>query len=179
MLNKELNYSHWIITGAESSGKTSLGQYLRDRFNYFLLEEQARTYFEERGSYVYFRDDIYKITFHTLQAQWRNSTPGKIQIWDTDLLNLYIWESIKYEESLALRELWLESIRRLNPLYILCIPDLPWEQDPFREAPNKKMRHEIYRTHKQVLSDFGLPFVEVSGTGPARFENISQILTNL
>ncbi len=78
-----------IVTGPESSGKSTLCKALSKYFNIPFCKEYAREYLDalNRG---YNQDDLLKIAKGQLQAE------NGIQLLDTDLVTLKVWSKYKY-----------------------------------------------------------------------------------
>lgn len=55
-------------------------------------------------------------------------------------------------------------------LYLLCLPDIPWEPDPLRENGGEH-RQQLFDAYKNELVKRNLNFIEVGGIGDARLEN--------
>jgi len=154
-----------IVTGPESSGKTTLCKALSKHFNLPFSKEFAREYL-----YVlnrdYNPDDLFKIAKGQLQ------TENGLQLLDTDLITLKIWSEYKYGSC----DKWiLSQIKKQkseNRVYLLCKPDIPWEADPQRENPND--REELFEIYKKEIASLGHDYFVVEGEN--RTENcISKI----
>ena len=122
------------ITGPESSGKTTLCSSLSEHYTISFIPEFARTYLEEtEGKYQ--QSDLDTIA----QGQLKSlvSSKDKIVICDTDFSVLEIWSEYKYKNT---SELIKKLVRKeLFDLHILCIPDIPWEEDPLRETETTRI----------------------------------------
>ena len=78
-----------IVTGPESSGKTTLCKALSKHFHLPFSKEYARGYLDALNR-DYNQDDLFKIAKGQLQAE------NEIQLLDTDLITLKIWSKYKY-----------------------------------------------------------------------------------
>ena len=78
-----------IVTGPESSGKTTLCKALSKHFNLPFSKEYARKYLDALNR-DYNQEDLLKIAKEQLQAE------NGIQLLDTDLITLKIWSEYKY-----------------------------------------------------------------------------------
>ena len=54
-------------------------------------------------------------------------------------------------------------------MYLLCAPDIEWEDDPARDMPVG--REGIFAMFEEALAVRRLPFAVISGEGDERFEN--------
>ena len=157
-----------IITGPESSGKTTLCKDLSKHFKIPFAKEFAREYLDLLNR-DYNQDDLLKI------AKGQLASEHNIQLLDTDLITIKIWSEYKYGNC----ENWiLEQIEKQkdeNRFYLLCKPDLKWEYDPLRENPND--RNEIFEIYKQELQILGHKFLLIKGEGRNE-KAIQNLLTN-
>lgn len=167
----------WVLTGPESSGKTTLAQALSEQLRWPVLPELARGYLAQRatdtaqGPYRYRPSDLIAL----VQAQQGQETQvhnTDHHILDTDLLTLTIWWQEKYGPVPALfNEAWLSQSPRM---YLLCRPDLPWEMDPLRENPNDRER--LFGLYEQQLRRRDCPYAICEGEGASRTENALAII---
>ena len=154
-----------IVTGPESSGKTTLCKALSKHFNLPFLKEYARGYLNALNR-DYNQDDLLKIAKEQLQSE------NGIQLLDTDLITLKIWSEYKYESCDSWILTQIEKQKSEKRFYLLCKPDIPWEADPQRENPNG--REELFEIYKKETESFGHDYFVVEGEN--RTENsISKI----
>jgi nicotinamide riboside kinase len=127
-----------VITGPESSGKTTLSVALSTYLTLPLVPEYARQYLEDRGG-AYDRSDLLMIAQGQATLERRAVSLGADAIiCDTDLLTIVIWSDEKYG---CCDTLIRDMYERDKPdLYLLCKPDIPWEPDPLRENPSDRDR---------------------------------------
>ena len=143
-----------IVTGPESSGKTTLCNALSKHFNLPFSKEYAREYLEKLNS-NYTQDDLLKIAKGQLQ------TENGLQLLDTDLITLKIWSEYKYGscDNWILTQIEKQKIE--NRFYLICKPDLTWQPDKQRENPND--RDSLFEIYKQKLNDLGHKYFIVEG----------------
>ena len=84
---------HIIITGPESSGKTTLSQGIAARLNTTYTTEYARKFLETLNR-EYTQEDLISIAKGQLQNERKNR--NSIAIHDTDLITVKIWSEFKY-----------------------------------------------------------------------------------
>lgn len=147
------------IIGPECTGKSELSEYLAEYFKTCWVKEYARPYLENLNR-PYDENDLLKIAHGQIRMEdeWI-SEANDIMICDTNLLVIKIWSDFKYgrcnKEILNLFE------TRAYDLYLLTYIDIPWQEDPQREHPDKReMLWEIYR---KELSKQSIPFIEIKG----------------
>ena len=132
-----------IVTGPESSGKTTLAKALSKYFKIPSSKEYAREYLKNFTK-DYMQEDLLKIAKGQLASE-QNTT-----LLDTDLITIKIWSNYKYGNC----NKWiLNQIRKQKSekrFYLLCKPDIEWKADPLRENP--KNRVELFKLHKKPNS---------------------------
>lgn len=155
------------ITGPESTGKSELTQALSAHFGGRSVPEFARTYLEQRRR-PYLWEDLAMIA-RDQHHQHRSALLGNTGplFLDTDGLTLSIWSQFKYGRVDPV----VEQIALNSPAqaYLLCDIDLPWEDDPLREHPDK--RSELFEIHHNAVLATQKPFRIVRGLGAMRFHN--------
>tara|TARA_B100001250_G_scaffold172632_1_gene148621 strand:+ start:10309 stop:10806 length:498 start_codon:yes stop_codon:yes gene_type:complete len=133
-----------IITGPESSGKTTLCKILANHFKIPFSEEYARKYLAKLDR-KYTQKDLIKIAKKQLQFEQDK------RILDTDLITIKIWSNYKYGNC----EKWiLEQIQKQKSkqrFYLLCKPDIKWEKDTLRENPKNRM--DLFQLYKKELEN--------------------------
>ena len=152
--NKEMYSLDWKIgfTGPESSGKTTLANWLAEELKLSVSPEFARSYLAVTPSYS--QDTL------DFMARRQFSENNKAQICDTELLVFYVWSTEKYGQvSPLIQELLKEQ--RIHH-YFLCAPDIPWEEDPLRENPHDRER--LFDCYKNLLEEWRLPFSVLKGS---------------
>lgn len=154
----EKTSNHLIVTGPESSGKTTLCQGLAHHFNTSFTEEYARTYLEKRQG-RYSRQDLLPIAMGQLQKEKNNS--NSLAIHDTDLLTIKIWSEYKYSFCDPWIKQQIEKQKEQNRLYLLCKADIPWQADPLREHPNN--RTELFNIYLKELHKLDLNYHIIEG----------------
>ena len=149
-----MNLHKIIITGPESSGKTTLCEQLSNHFNISFSKEFARYYINslDREYIIY---DLLSIAKGQLECEFNS------QLLDTDLITIKIWSEYKYGSC----DKWIldqiEKQKTENRFYLLCSPDIPWQADNQRENPND--RENIFKIYKQELENLGHDYFIVEG----------------
>ncbi len=157
-----------VLTGPESTGKTTLAEQLARHFGGTWIPEYARTYVETINRPYAYRDVIH-IVRHQIEVLKNPDMPGNPFLFlDTDLIILKIWFHVVYGH---VPEGLQEAIRKRKiDLYLLCRPDIPWVSDPVRENPGRK-REELYVMYEEEIRGGGFAYKVVSGRGEERFRN--------
>ena len=135
-----------IVTGPESSGKTTLCKALSKHFKIPFSKEYAREYLNPLIR-DYTKEDLIKIAKGQLKSE-KNSS-----LLDTDLITIKIWSNYKYGscDNWILEQ--IETQKTENRFYLLCKPYIAWKADPLRENPtNRKHLFEIYKKELKKLN---------------------------
>ncbi|MAX06303.1 MAG: ATPase [Flavobacteriales bacterium] len=156
-----------IITGPESSGKTTLCKSLSNHFKIPFSKEYARKYLEKIER-KYNKEDLIKIAEAQLKSE------QKLKILDTDLITIKIWSYYKYGSC----DKWIleqvEKQKHTKRFYLLCKPDIAWEEDKLRENPKNRM--ELFEIYKKELENLSHDYYIVEGNNRSAHV-ISKILT--
>ena len=143
-----------IVTGPESSGKTTLGKELSKHFKIPFTKEFAREYLTNLDK-DYTQNDLSAI------AKGQLASEHNFQLLDTDLITIKIWSEYKYGNC----EKWIldtiEKQKTEKRFYLLCKPDIHWEADPLRENPNN--RNGLFELYKKELEDLEYNYLIVKG----------------
>jgi len=156
----------FVLTGPESTGKTTLATLLANRFEAPLVEEQARSYLNNLTK-PYELHDVLKMA--------ENQNPSLLFL-DTDLITFKIWLKIKYNKEIE----WINNAisNQPNKHYFLCAIDLPWEVDPLREHPRIEDREFIFEQHLNILKQNKFSFSIISGNAEMRLKKCVNFLEN-
>ena len=165
-----------VITGPESTGKTTLSRKLSKYFEFPLVEEYAVDYLIKTGGKYIYRD-LLKIAKGQIEKENRivNETNSDLIISDTDLLTIKIWSKVKFGK---ISRWIMKTIRnRHYDHYLLCYPDIPWEYDPFRENPND--REWLFELYEKELKKYRKKYTIIKGNEEIRFNSASEIINDL
>jgi nicotinamide riboside kinase len=164
-----------VVTGPESSGKTTLASALAAALHTVWAPEFSRTYLAHLGR-PYERKDLKTIRLG--QAAWEawyaqqlsHQTTFQPLVCDTDWTVVHIWEQYKFgspdPQSPASRPQF--SILNSQFLYLLCAPDIPWQPDPLREHPEE--RDVLFGMYETLLRGIGAQYIVVSGSVEQRLQ---------
>ena len=147
------------ITGPESSGKSTLFDFLTRGLGTVGVKEYAREYLEKNGTNYSFEDLLNIAKKQISNRKQEESKASKYLICDTDALVLKIWAEEKFHKSIDIVEEALSS----SPcnLYLLCKPDIPWLDDPQRENPLDRER--LFEKYLDYLKKYKLNYQIISG----------------
>jgi NadR type nicotinamide-nucleotide adenylyltransferase len=162
-----------VVTGPESTGKSTLAIQLAKHYNTIFIPEYARTFVESLDRpYTY--EDIEHIARRQVQdLKEYQSNARNILFLDTYLIITKVWFEVVYQRCPG----WLvEAIQYPDiSLFLLCSTDIPWEPDPVRENGGE-MREKLFHIYQQELEKFGFPYRVITGIGPERLENAIRLV---
>ncbi len=169
----ERNIRHkFVISGPESTGKSTLCQQLADHFDGHIIPEYARSYLEQHGQ-EYDESDLINIADG--QQKLIDEATAEINFSDTDLLTVIIWLATRFgKENEAMLKKWIDSEA---DLYLICKPDVPWVYDPLRECEH--IREDLFDLHIQLLDEYNKDYVIIEGSYPKRFDQAVLAVNNV
>lgn len=158
-----------VVTGPESTGKTTLATALGAHFGVPQVGETARHYAEARlaEGRALTAGDAEPIARAAIEAEdaLLAASPAMLVL-DTDLISTVLYARHYYGSSPA----WMEEAARARrgDLYLLCDIDLPWFPDGVRDRPEQRdAMHALFRA---TLREFGCFVAPVGGSGGARLD---------
>lgn len=165
-----------VVTGAESTGKSTLTKKLSEHFDVPFVPEIARDYIEKLKHNYTFSDveKIAKVQIEMFEKYSNSDAPYVIM--DTWLIITKVWFEFVYQK---VPDWLLESIEKYKiDLFLLCDIDIPWIDDPVREngGLNRKKLHEKYIEN---LNFYKFNFEIVKGLDEMRFLKAIKIVNEL
>ena len=165
-----------VITGAESTGKSTLTERLASHFGVPYVPEIAREYVEGLNR-KYNYSDIENIAKLQIELFNKISNSGAPYIFlDTWLIVTKIWFEFVYNKIPG----WLikEIEKSKIDLFLVCNIDLPWVYDPVREngGENRKILQNKYIEN---IMRYKFDYRIISGIDDERFYNALNILKEL
>jgi NadR type nicotinamide-nucleotide adenylyltransferase len=155
------------IVGPESTGKSTLAEALAQHYQTVWVPEYARGYLSKLGR-EYDQSDLIKIAHGQLRLEdeWINDA-NRFLFCDTNLVVIKIWSEFKY--GTCAPEILQRMQERKYDLHLLTNIDLPWEADPQREHPDKRM--ELFNLYETELKNQKLPFIVIHGQQHERLQH--------
>lgn len=164
-----------VITGPESTGKSTLTNQLAAYFKVEMVSEYARTYLQKLNK-EYSKNDLTEIAKGQIVLEDKaQESDSRFIICDTSLEVIKIWSEFKYKSCDSFIS---KSLQQRQPsLYLLMTPDLPWEADPLRENPED--RDVLFDLYQKELNSSNVPFYEIYGNGAERFKMAKRIIEKI
>ncbi len=160
-----MNRQHGIIvlTGPESTGKSTLANYLSTQLRVPLLSDVSRAYVASMQD-SYTESDVLEIARLIVEQEQQMLRTASFFVSDNCLVNIMIWLRYYRWEVPA----WLQAEAELSAhkRYLLCATDLPWITDEQRQ--NEKDRHQLMEQFTTNLSVNRLTYKTISGSGEKR-----------
>lgn len=161
-----------VITGPESTGKSTLVKALAHHFQANSVSEYAREYIEKLER-PYEETDLLEIAKEQIKSEdLKVLESSSILFVDTDLTVLHIWSQVKYGRSSD----WVlqEMKTRTYDLYLVPDIDIEWTYDPQRENPEDRGR--LMKLYQQSFDERGISYHLIKGQGEQRVQNAIKIV---
>lgn len=157
-----------IVTGAESTGKTALTRELARHFKALSFSEYARQYVEELKSPYTYEDIISIAKVQHAQMSLASKMKQDLILFDTWLIITMVWSEVVFGKVPS----WIPEAIQNAPidLCLVCHNDIPWIPDPVRENGGE-MRDWLETRYLEIITQYGLNYQIVSGSGHSRFLN--------
>ncbi|MGE0019828.1 MAG: AAA family ATPase [Draconibacterium sp.] len=165
-----------VITGAESTGKSTLTEQLAAYFDTLFMPEIARSYVEGLNRKYTYNDveQIAKLQVENLNNLCTQQVPYVFV--DTWLIITKVWFEFVYNETPG----WLiDEIQKTKiDLFLVCDTDLPWIYDPVRENGGEN-RNILQNLYIKNIIEFGYNYKIVQGTNNDRLSNAIKFVEEL
>jgi NadR type nicotinamide-nucleotide adenylyltransferase len=163
------------IIGPECTGKSELSQFLAEQFRTVWVPEYAGGYIENLHR-PYEENDLLTIAHGQLRLEDEWVSDAKTVLFcDTNLYVIKVWSEFKYGK--VHPEIVSQINLRRYDHYLLTNVDLPWEDDPQREHPDK--REKLYAIYRNEMLNQSVPFTEIKGEREARRAIAVAVVKNL
>lgn len=154
-----------VLTGSESTGKTTLAHRLAAHYGTVASREFVREYALARGNELGFEDHGPIARGQMAAEDEAVAQARRVAFLDTDLLSTAVYCGHYYGQCPP----WIAAAAaaRAGDLYLLMNIDVPWVPDPARDRGDR--RAEMHALFRDRLDAMGLPYVEISGHWDERF----------
>jgi len=166
------------VIGPECTGKSELSKYLASHYKTACVDEYARAYLNKLG-HAYEKSDLTKIAHGQvrMEDEWLIDA-REVLICDTNAIVVKVWSEFNYGD--CDDEILRLISDRTYDLYLLTYIDIPWQEDPQREHPDK--REELWTIYKNELEKTKVPFIQIKGEREERrkkaIEAVDQLLAS-
>jgi len=156
------------IVGPESTGKSTMSQLLAKHYKVSWVPEYARYYCENLNAPYTLQDEVNMYYGQVaLEDAILGITENDFIICDTTFVTVKIWSDEMLVET---PQLVLDALpERPYDLYLLMDIDLPWQDDPLRDFPNK--REYFMEVWHEELKALNARYKVISGLGAVRIQN--------
>lgn len=164
------------LTGAESTGKSTLAEALAKHYKVPFVPEFAREYIRNLHGNYSFADVEFIARKQIEQYSQLLQEQHSVIILDTWLLITKVWFEVVYQRVPD----WLEaSIQHYRiDLFLVCDTDLPWEPDDVRENGGEN-RIKLQQRYINEIRKHHFQFELIQGSGEKRTQNAIQIIDEL
>ena len=138
------------------------------------LEELARSYLETIGR-NYTLEDLVEIAEQHIQLEERYSGLTDVLLLDTDPLTIEIWAAEKFGQAPSQISDIVKN--RFYNLYLLCVPEMPWEFDPLRENPDDRDR--LFQIYETKLIELSKNYTVIVGTPDERLSLSMKVIQKM
>lgn len=170
-----------LITGTESSGKTTLIKSLGKLYNTSWCEEVGRHYPDQ---YTGGNEEVYN-TLDFSRMAWLHKekelstyrTANRVAFVDTDAVVTQYYSQLYLQESNEI----IESIIKSNQydLILMLCPDVAWVADGKRLNSDQARRIQLHEKLKDMYHERGFSVVEVSGNYKERLDKAIALIDAL
>lgn len=118
---------------------------------------------EAGADYRYTAEDLKEIWRLQCQEEALLRRENDMVICDTAHFVMAVWNEVKFSAP----ELCLNELRKQQPIdydyVLLCAPDIAWEADPLREAPDQRLRLALFERYDYLIKEASLPYSIIRG----------------
>ena len=163
-----------VLTGAESTGKTTLAAALAAHYETVFAPEYLRKFVDTKGSLPVESDTDSIARGHLQQEQHYLAQANRVLFLDTDLISTCLYHAYFF----GAQPRWVQemALERRADLYLLMGTDIPWVADPGqRDSPEgREATQELF---VKVLQS--VPHVHIGGTHAERLSAAQQHVDRL
>ncbi len=153
-----------VLTGAESTGKTTLAQALAAHYDTVWAPEYLRQFVDDKGSLPVASDTPLIARGHLVQEEHYRRRARHVLFLDTDLVSTCLY----HQHFFGTPPGWVlkQAGERRADLYLLMNTDIPWVSDPGqRDGPaTRDIMHSLF-----LAAMAAVPHVVISGAFKQRF----------
>jgi len=165
-----------VLTGAESTGKTTLARRLAAAYETVWMPEYVRLFVEEKGRLPVPSDAGAIARGHLAGEVALLPRAHRLLFLDTDLLSNCIYNAHYFGHNPA----WIveASVTHQADLYLLADNDIPWTPDP-GQRDSRDVRDVLQARFEAMLVARGVAWVKLSGSLEARMRRAKEAVDRL
>lgn len=176
--NHEITMIKIVVTGVESSGKTTLAGRIAEYYDIPLVKEYTRAYLQGKNG-AYNEGDLVQILEGQLASEQNvKAISPRAIVCDTGPYVIKVWSRDKYH---SVDPRILESIKAYQAdLFVLpYIDGIEYEEDPLREHPDLADRQRLFGMYLEEMANQNVPFVIPHGSEEERLSQVIGVVNSL
>lgn len=163
-----------LLTGPESTGKTSVAHALSRHLGYPVVPEYLRAFWQSNGGCRF--EDLEGIAATQLALEYEGAQgPSRYVLCDTSPLSTLLYARHYFGRTTPLLERWADPSR--YDVILLFDDDIPWVQDGQRDGP--EARSALKNAFREVLDQQKAPYHVIQGSGTARVDAALAVLADV
>lgn len=163
-----------VILGTESTGKTTLTERLAKHFNCSIVKEAGRDLIANSNSFEF--EDLYRVALeHAKRIDKTVLEDSPLMIIDTDIHITKSYANFIFDKTLEVEKKIYNSNKA--DLYLYLNNNVEYVQDGTRLSEVE--RNLLDHSHRQVLIEHNIDFIEVKGNWDERFEKAVEQIKKL
>ncbi len=164
-----------VLTGSESTGKSTLAERLAAHYQVELVPEFVRGFAERKAGPIEFSDHGPIARGQIALEDEHIARAAQLVIQDTDLLSTVVY----CRHYFGACPPWIEEAARMRrpDVYLLCETDVEWIADGVRDRGH--MREAMQQLFRDAVSESGAPFVVITGDRDERFARATESIDAL
>ena len=164
-----------VVTGSESTGKTTLAADLARHYSAELVAEFVREFAEQKNVPIDFSDHGPITRGQMALEDEHMSRAERLLVQDTDLLSTVVYCRHYFGRCPA----WIEAaaLARRPDLYLTCQLDVPWVVDGVRDRGH--MREAMQEMFQRAVVASGAPSLDCRGSREERLSRAIEAIDGL
>jgi nicotinamide riboside kinase len=165
-----------VFIGAECTGKTTIANEIARRYDEPCSSEYVRQYVNALDRPLA-ECDLEPIARGQLRLEDEASLPAKHFVFhDTNLLSSILYAEHYFGAHLS----WVDKtfLERSYERYFLCLPDVPWEDDP-KQRVGPEERTKLHSRFQAMLARYQIDPIPLSGKIDQRIQTVLMVLRDL
>lgn len=164
-----------VLTGSESTGKTTLAQRLAEHYRAEFVPEFVREYAAKKAAPLDFSDHGPIAKGQMALEDAAIARKPLLIVQDTDLLSTVVYCDHYFGKCPP----WIaeKAVERRPDLYLLCEIDLAWIADGVRDRGH--MRDEMQQLFRDAVLKSAAPFAVINGNSEERFHLASEAIERI